>query len=133
MTVQQKTSKVMNIIIWAAQGILALTFIWAGAMKIFKPERLPFPWVKNNPNLVLITGIVDLLGGLGIVLPAIFRIRPRLTIFAAYGIIALMAIAIIFHVSRAEAKNIGFNIFLLFLAVFVVWGRQRPKKHANVS
>lgn len=132
MTAQQKTSKAMNIIIWAVQGLLALTFIWAGLMKVFNPEGLPFPWVKDNPNLVIITGIVDLLGGLGIVLPTALRILPRLTIFAAYGIIALMTTAIIFHITRGEAKNIGFNIFILFLSVFVAWGRRNLNNEYSI-
>lgn len=124
MRTQQRSSKVMNLMIWVAQGLLAVTFIWAGSMKIFNPEGLSFPWVKDNPALVLLTGIVDLLGGITIVLPAALSIRPKLTIFAAYGIIALMTIAVIFHISRGEAKNIGFNIFILFLSVFVAWGRR---------
>ncbi len=124
MTSEQKTSKTLNIILWIAQGILAATFIWAGFMKIFKPEDLSFPWVKDNTKLVLITGIVDLSGGLGIVLPKLLRIQPKLTIFAAYGIIVLMTVASIYHISRGEAKDIGFNIFMALLAVFVAWGRQ---------
>lgn len=120
---EQKTSKTMNIILWIIQGLLAVTFIWAGSMKIFKPEDLPFPWVKDNPNLVLLTGIVDLLGGLGIALPALFCMQPKLTIFAAYGIIALMTVASAFHISRGEGSDIGFNIFIALLAVFVAWGR----------
>lgn len=127
MTSEQKTSKTINIILWITQGLLAATFIWAGFMKIFKPEDLPFPWVKDNTNLVLITGIVDLLSGLGIVSPTLLRIQPKLTIFAAYGIIVLMTAASVFHISRGEAKDIGFNIFMALLAVFVAWGRQ--KKH----
>lgn len=125
MTAQQKTSKAMNITLWAAQGLLALTFIWAGSMKVLKPEGLPFPWVKDNPNLVIITGIVDILGGLGIVLPRALRVQPKLTVFTAYGIIALMIAAIIFHISRGEANNIGVNIFILLLAVFIAWGRRK--------
>lgn len=127
MSAQRRISKAMNILIWVAQGILAITFIWAGSMKLFKPEGLPFPWVKDHPGLVVITGMVDLLGGLGIVLPAMLRIQPRLTLFAAYGIIALMTLATIFHISRGEAKDIGFNIFMLLLAAFVAWGRTRKQ------
>lgn len=131
---EQKTSKTMNLVLWIIQGLLALIFIWAGFMKIFKPEDLPFPWVKENTRLALLTGIVDLLGGLGIVLPALFRIQPKLTIFAAYGIIVLMTVASAFHISRGEAKDIGFNVFMALLAVFVAWGRKTkatitPKKH----
>jgi hypothetical protein len=120
----QRTSRTMNIILWITQGLLSATFIWSGFMKISKPEDLPFAWVKGNPDLVLITGILDILGGLGIVLPALLRIYPKLTNFAAYGIIVLMAVASVFHISRGESKDIGFNIFMALLAVFVAWGRQ---------
>lgn len=128
MTTQQTISKAMNAFIWIAQGLLALTFIWAGTMKLFKPDSLPFPWVKDHPNLVILTGIVDLLGGLGIILPALLHIRFALTDFAAYGIITLMTIAMIFHISRGEAKDIGFNIFILLLALFVIWGRRKGSR-----
>lgn len=124
MTNEQQTSKTMNVILWIAQGLLAVTFIWAGFMKIVQPEELPFPWVRDNPRLVLITGIVDLLVGIGILFPTLLRIQSQLTIYAAYGTIALMMAAIIFHISRGEAKDIGFNIFMAFLAVFIAWGRQ---------
>lgn len=118
-------SKTINIILWLVQGLLALTFIFTGVIKIVQPEMLPFPWIKNNPDLVLMTGIVDLLGGIGIILPAILRIQPKLTIYAAYGIITLMVAACIFHISRGEAKDIGFNIFVIILTGFIAWGRQK--------
>ncbi|MFD2037507.1 DoxX family protein [Belliella marina] len=124
MTAILKTSKTLNIILWIAQGLLALTFLWAGFMKIFQPEELPFPWIKDNLGLVLATGLVDLLAGVGIVFPALLRIQPKLTIYAAYGILTLMIAASIFHVSRGEASDIGFNIIMALLAVLVAWGRQ---------
>lgn len=122
---EQKSSNTMNVILWITQGLLSATFIWAGFMKIFKPEDLPFPWVKDNANLVLITGIVDLLGGLGIVLPSLLRIQPKLTNLAAYGIIALMTAASVFHISRGEANDFGFNILMALLAAFVAWGSKQ--------
>ncbi|MBL7898275.1 MAG: DoxX family protein [Crocinitomicaceae bacterium] len=128
MTADQKTSKTVNIILWIAQGLLALTFIWAGFMKIVKPEDLPFPWVKENANLVLFTGVIDLLAGIGIILPTILRVKIKLTIFTAYGIIVLMIAASIFHISRGEVKDIGFNIFMLLVAVFVAWGLQKKQQ-----
>ncbi|WP_343671300.1 DoxX family protein [Chitinophaga sp.] len=127
MATEQNTSKTMNIIVWIAQALLAAIFIWAGSMKIFRPGSLPFPWIKDNPNLALITGIVDVLAGVGIILPALLRIKPQLTIYAAYGTITLMVAACIFHISRGEAKDIGFNIFVIALAILIAWGRQ--KKH----
>jgi uncharacterized membrane protein YphA (DoxX/SURF4 family) len=124
MNSDQKMSKTLNFFLWIAQGLLAATFLWAGFMKIFKPEALPWAWIKENPNLVTTTGILDLLAGIGIVFPTLLRIRPILTVFAAYGIIALMLSASIFHIARGEAKDIGFNVFVALLAGFVAWGRR---------
>ena len=125
MAAKQKASKTINIILWITQGFLALTLFSAGFMKIFTPEGLPFTWIKDNANLVLFTGVIDLLAGIGIVLPVLFRVKTELTVFTAYGIIILMIAASIFHISRGEAKEIGFNIFMLLIALFVAWGRHK--------
>lgn len=121
----QKTFKFLNAILWIVQLLLAATFIWAGTMKLFKPEELPWPWIQENPALVILTGVIDLLAGFGLVLPTALRIQPKLTVYAAYGIILLMTAASIFHISRGEGSQIGFNIFVLICAVFIVWGRQK--------
>lgn len=83
------------------------------------------PWAKDNPSLVKITGFVELLAVFGIILPSALRIQPKLTVYAAYGIILLMIAGATFHISRGEANLIGMNIFFLLLAVFVVWGRAK--------
>ena len=125
MTNEQKISKTISIILWAAQVILAVTFVWAGAMKLFKPEGLPWQWIKENPGLVKATGILDVLAGIGLILPTLLYIQPKLTIYAAYGTVALMLAASIFHISRGEASQIGFNIFVALTAIFIAWGRQK--------
>ena len=132
MTNQMKT-KVLTIALWIFQVLLAVTFIWAGGMKLFRPNELPWLWVKENPELVTISGIFDLLAGFGLTLPSLLRIQPKMTIYAAYGTIALMISAIIFHIIRGEENQIGFNIFILLSAIFIAWGRQKkapiePKK-----
>ena len=93
-------------------------------MKIFQPEKLLFPCVKDSGHLALITGIVDLLAGIGIVLSALLRIQPKLTIYAAYGIIVLLIAASIFQILRGEISGIGFNIFMVLLGLFIAWARQ---------
>ena len=120
----QSTSKTINIFLWIAQVILAALFIWAGTVKLLNPDQLPWPWIKENPGLVKFTGAIDLLAGIGLILPALFRIQPKLTIYAAYGTIVLMIAASIFHIARGEASQIGFNIFVIVLAAFIAWGRQ---------
>lgn len=127
MTTTEK-SKGLNIALWVAQGLISLTLIWAGYAKLFQPieeTAQMLPWALDNPGLLKFTGIVDLLGGIGIVLPAALRIQPKLTVFAAYGTIALMIAASVFHISRGEASLIGMNIFFLMLAGFIAWGRTK--------
>jgi uncharacterized membrane protein YphA (DoxX/SURF4 family) len=122
---ENKNSKWWNTFLWLAQVLLAITFMWAGAMKLFKPADLPWQWIKENPNLVKVTGIIDLLAGVGLVLPALLRIQPTLTIYASYGIITLMIGASMFHIVRGETAQIGFNVFVALTAVFIAWGRQK--------
>lgn len=122
------SSKVLNITLWTAQGFLALIFIWAAYTKLFQPieeAAKMLPWAKENPGLVKITGIVELLAVVGLILPSALRIKPQLTVWAAYGTIALMITAAIFHISRGEASLIGMNIFFLLVAAFIAWGRTK--------
>ncbi len=135
----QKNSKVMHIILWILQSLVAITFIWAGVMKLFQAGDLPWPWVKENPALVIISGIFELMAGIGLTFPSLLRIQPKMTIYTAYGIILLMISASIFHMMRGEGKQIGFNIFILVCAGFIVWGRlkkapiePRNKAAANI-
>lgn len=120
-------SKGLNIGLWVAQGFLALMFIMPAFMKMFQPiEALSamLPWAGQvSPIMVRSLGFIDLLGGLGIILPSALRILPKVTVLAAIGGILLMVCAIVFHLSRGEGSVIGFNILLIALLVFVAWGR----------
>lgn len=96
MTTAQAPSKTMNIILWIAQLVLAAGFIWAASMKLFERAEVlaaMWPWTAGNYELAKLTGVADLLAGLGLVLPALFRILPKLTVYAASGAILLMIVA----------------------------------------
>ena len=115
---EQKTSGTMNVILWIAQVILAVSFIWSASMKLFQPvDKLVemWPWTADHVILVKLTGVLDLLAGIGLVLPALLRIQPKLTIYAAYGTIALMIAASFFHITRGEVSQIGVSFNCLFL------------------
>ena len=118
----------LNIILWIVQLLMAATLIWAAYAKWFMPAAklaAMWPWTSQlSPALVKLTGVLDFLGGLGLVLPVLLRIQSRLTPIAAIGLILLMICATVFHVSRGEASQIGFNIVFALLAAFVAWGRR---------
>ncbi|TCP28683.1 DoxX-like protein [Tenacibaculum skagerrakense] len=125
---KSKQSKALNVLLWISQGLIALTLIWAAYAKLLQPieeTAKMLPWALDNPKLLTFTGIIDLLGGIGIILPAALKTQPKLSVYAAYGTIALMIAASIFHISRGESSLIGMNIFFLILAMFVVWGRTK--------
>jgi hypothetical protein len=123
-----KRSKAWNISLWAVQLLLTTLFCWAGAVKLFSPPgelAAMWPWTAEHPQLVILTGIVDLLGGVGFIVPSLLRIKPRLTIYAALGAILLMIIASMFHIVRGEANGIVFNVLVAAMAAFIAWGRSR--------
>jgi uncharacterized membrane protein YphA (DoxX/SURF4 family) len=121
----RKPSKTLHILLLVTQLALSLTLIWASYMKLFQsPELLSamWPWTGELPAaFVKFTGIIDFVAGIGIVLPTLVNIRPRLTFAAAAGIVMLMLSAMVFHISRGEPAL--FNIIFGVLAAFVAWGR----------
>jgi len=122
----RKTSKTLHIALWIVQALLSATLAWAACMKLFQsPEALAamWPWTGQVPPLVVkLTGVIDLLAALGLVLPALLNIRQALTFLAAVGVVLLMLCAMVFHISRGEPA--AFNMVFGVLAGFVAWGRR---------
>jgi MYXO-CTERM domain-containing protein len=122
-------SRLLRIGLWAVQILLLLVFAGTGVWKLLTP--IPqiaaiFPWAGEVPAPFLYaTAVLDLLGGLGILLPAVTRVAPGLTVLAALGCAALQVGAIVFHLSRGEAADTPFNVLLAALALVVAWGRRR--------
>ena len=126
MTEQQKTSNQLNIILWIAQIVLAIFFIMGAVMKFMPIEKISamMPWTGQVPAFVVrLLGFIDLLGAAGLILPSLLRIKPKLTAWAAVGIILMMVCATIFHVARGEASVTGINVFSMLIAGFIAWGR----------
>lgn len=123
----KKTSRGLNLTLWIVQSLLAAMFLMAGINKIFQPMAelaKMLPWVTEMPSgLVRFIGFSELLGGLGMVLPSLLRIRPVLTPISGIGLAMVMLFAAIFHLSRGEASVIGMNAVLMALALLVAWGR----------
>lgn len=123
-----RISKALPVSLWVTQALLGLVFAGTGLWKLLTPiPRLAamIPWAGQVPAAFLyMTAAVDLLGGLGVVLPSLTRIKPGLTVLAALGCAALQVSAILFHVSRGESANTPFNFLLVGLSLFVAWGRR---------
>jgi uncharacterized membrane protein YphA (DoxX/SURF4 family) len=116
----------MNIILWILQILLGLAFIAAGYNHGFNIEkaRTQMQWMTAAPdNLLRFIGVSEILGGLGLILPAVTGILPQLTAWAATGLSLIMILAALFHLRRGEYPAIVINLVLLALAAFVAYGR----------
>ena len=119
----------LRIGLWLAQGIVAVAFIASVVMKLTTPINelsAMMPWAGQvSPAFVRFIGLVDIAGGIGILLPALTRIQPRLTVLAALGCVLLQVLAFGFHASRGEFAVLPVNLVLLALSAFVLWGRSK--------
>ncbi len=117
----------MNYALWAAQAIRAVVFLVTGFLKLTQPIgklAKSMEWVKTTPTaLVRLLGLAEVLGALGLTLPAATGILPWLTPLAAVGCATVMLGAAAHHASRHEYKKLAFTIALFLLAVFVAYGR----------
>lgn len=125
----RSTGKGLHIALWVAQGLLAVGFGMAGAMKAFTPIpelAQSLPWAAEVPAaLVRFIGVSELAGALGLVLPAVTRVQPKLTWVAAAALVLVMLLASAFHLSRGEAGALPVNFVLGGIAAFIAWGRAR--------
>jgi putative oxidoreductase len=117
----------MKVVLWILQIVLAVAFLAAGAMKLTQPLAelaVSLPWTADVPGaLVRFIGVAEVLGGLGLVLPAATRILPRLTPIAAAALAIDMVLATLFHLVRGEAMMAPITLLLVALLAFVAWGR----------
>jgi hypothetical protein len=66
----------MNYTLWKVQELLALLFLFAGGVKLGLPGLF-----------VRLIGVAEVLGGAGLILPGLPRVRQGLTPLAAAGLV----------------------------------------------
>jgi uncharacterized membrane protein YphA (DoxX/SURF4 family) len=120
----------VNVVVWVLQVLLALGFLAAGAMKVSQPrQRLAtnMGWVEDYSDTgVKIIGALELLAGIGLILPAVTGLATVLVPLAAVGLAVLMVAAAIHHRRKGELQEVGMNAVLFLLAVVVAWARFGP-------
>jgi uncharacterized membrane protein len=114
----------MNTALWIVAGLLAAIFLLVGTMKLTQPrEKLAASgqgWVEDfPPGAAKVIGTLEVLGAVGLVLPALLDTATILVPIAASGIVLMMVGAAITHAKRGEYLNIVANVVLGGLAAFV--------------
>lgn len=118
----------MNIALWIIQILLGLLFVFSGGMKLIIPVNEMI--AKGPPNQVILPGLLiqfvgvcELLGGLGLILPGLFRIRTGLTPLAAAGLTIIMIGAVVLTVKGPGVQMAIAPAVTGILTVFVAYGR----------
>ena len=120
----------MNRALWILQGLLGLFFVLAsGAPKLLLdlsdiPTPIPLPaW------FLTFTGIAEVAGGLGLILPGLLKVRTGLTPLAAGGLVLVTIGATIYQLAAGEPGNAVFAAVMCLLCAFVGYGRWKLVPH----
>ena len=96
----------VNLILWTVQVFLALFFLAAGAPKIIGRGLEQWTGFSEMPRpLVILIGLTEVLGAVGLVLPMATGILPWLTPLAAVGLAIIVLMAAGFHIRADERLN----------------------------
>jgi uncharacterized membrane protein YphA (DoxX/SURF4 family) len=120
-----------TLLLWIVQVALAGLFLFAGGMKLVLPIEAMTQQTPLPGAFLRFIGVVELLGGLGLVLPGLLRIRPELTPLAAAGLVVIMSGATgATMATGAGAGALAPVVVGLGLAV-VGYGRWRVAPHGS--
>lgn len=111
--------------LWTIQGLLALLFLFAGGMKLVAPiEMLKGP-VAFPELFIRFIGVCEFLGGIGLILPTLLRIKTELTPLAAAGLVIIMIGATVTTLAGGAAAGALVPAIVGVLAATVAYGRWR--------
>lgn len=114
----------METVLWVLQVLLAALFLVTGTVKLTQPRLKmaagPMRWAKDVTDAQFrAIGVVEILGSIGLIVPAALGIAPVLTPLAAVGLVLIMVGAIRTHVRYSETDRLGVPLVVLALALFV--------------
>jgi hypothetical protein len=124
----------MDLALWIVAGVLGTAFVAGGAVKMFIPRDKfaslgpASAWAGEfTPGSFTAIGVVEALGGLGMIVPAALGIAPILVPIAASSMALYMSGATTTRLRRGEFAALLGDLVFLGLCVFVAWGRFGPE------
>jgi len=118
----------MNTVVWIVQILLAGVYLYSGTCKCLLSQQTLVAFGQTGAEAVSMAttrfiGVIEILGAVGLILPMLLNVAPKLTPLAAAGFSIVMVLAARVHYHRHETKNVVFNILLLCLCLLVAWYR----------
>ena len=116
----------MTYALWILQILLGLLFLFSGSMKFVMSVAEMTKDMPSMPGWFLhFIGVMEILGGLGLILPSLLRIRPGLTPLAAAGLVIIMSGATAITLSTMGVGPAVLPLIVGILCAFVAYGRWR--------
>lgn len=125
------TSKPVRIALWTLQGLLAALFLFTGGMKLVMPLATLTREMPLSGLFIRFIGVLEVTGGLGLVLPGLLHMRAALTPLAALGLVIIMsgALGVSLTTGHADTAAIPIVVGLLLAIVAVARGMSlRPPR-----
>lgn len=122
---ERPRGKGLHYTLWTLQVLLALLFLFAGVMKFVIPiaeitKKMPLPgWFLH------FIGVAEVLGGFGLILPGLLRIKPGLTPLAAAGLVIIMIGATVVTLQTVGGAGVLTPVVVGLVAAFIAYGRWR--------
>jgi uncharacterized membrane protein len=117
----------MNVVCWVGQVVLAALFGMSGLSKVVQPkEKLAgsYPWMQTfSQGTVRFIGVMEILGAIGLIVPAATGVDPGLTPVAATGLAVMMLLAASLHLHRRELAAVAFTTLLLVPTALIAAAR----------
>ncbi len=119
----------MTYVLWIVQGLLALLFLFGGILKLTMPLDELEAQVGLPGLFIQFISVAEVLGGLGLILPGLLRIRPELTPLAAAGLVVIMVGATVLTLVTMGALPALMPLATGILCAFVAYGRWKLVPH----
>ena len=125
-------TRALNILLWTLQILWGLLFSVTGFGKAMCYDQTVWhhmlgqvAWFSAVPReLFIFIGACEFLGGVGLLVPGITGIKPKLTSYAALGLTVIMILAALFHIARGEYNwFLPVNLVLGGVTAFIAYGR----------
>ncbi|SDM72430.1 DoxX family protein [Nonomuraea jiangxiensis] len=125
----------LNGALWSLQALFGFFFAGSGFGKVLLYDAALYAaapravaWYAAVPQpLIVFIGACETLGGVGLILPAMTKVKPMLTPLAAVGLTLTMILAAGFHITRSEYALVPANLLLGGVAAFIAVGRWKPR------
>jgi uncharacterized membrane protein YphA (DoxX/SURF4 family) len=119
----------MNALLWVLQGLVGLLFLFSGGTKlVMSTEAMQ---KMSPPNSIMLPGwfvkfigVMEVLGGLGLILPGLTKIRRNLTPLSAIGLLIIMIGAVVITIMGPGVGAAIIPFVVGILCAVIAYGRR---------